>query len=149
MSSAAFSSNNNNNNRTFKMKQLHNSLLENDELDFYHQNLIEAASAMTSPASTIVDLPELVVGIQNSKNIVMTKPSQPQPQIDPSSIPTVLRRNTSFDSCVLQKNERRVLVIYTGGTIGMVRSPRGGIYLFVFYRVSAYPAGIRKDSCRT
>jgi len=110
------------------MKQLRNSdsLLENDELDYYHQNLIQSASAMTAPASTIADLPELVAEIQNSRHIVMTKPL-PQVQIDPSSIPTVLRRNASFDSCVLQRNERRVLVIYTGGTIGMVRSARGAL----------------------
>ena len=47
-------------------------------------------------------------------------------QIDPTSIPKILRRNTSFSGCILDKSERRVLVIYTGGTIGMIRSTRGG-----------------------
>lgn len=46
--------------------------------------------------------------------------------ISTPSSPTILQANSSFDSCILQKNERRVLVIYTGGTIGMVRSHRGG-----------------------
>jgi L-asparaginase type I len=47
--------------------------------------------------------------------------------IDPTAIPNVLRKNTSFEGCILNKNERRVLVIYTGGTIGMTRSSRGSL----------------------
>jgi hypothetical protein len=41
----------------------------------------------------------------------------------------VLRRNFSFENIYLSKNERRVCVIYTGGTIGMVRSPCGGMII--------------------
>ena len=48
------------------------------------------------------------------------------PRIDPTSIPRVLRRNSSFNDCFLDRSERRVLVIYTGGTIGMTRSSGGG-----------------------
>jgi len=46
--------------------------------------------------------------------------------LDFSTIPTVLKRNNSFSTCVLQRNERRVLVLYTGGTIGMTKSSKGG-----------------------
>ena len=48
-------------------------------------------------------------------------------QIDPTTLRGTLRRNESFDRCYFQPNERKVLVIYTGGTIGMVRSKRGAL----------------------
>lgn len=54
-------------------------------------------------------------------------------RIDPNSVPKVLRRNSSYENIFLGRNERRVCVIYTGGTIGMVRSPRGGNYSYFLY----------------
>lgn len=48
------------------------------------------------------------------------------PKLDPTSIPKILRRNNSFSECTLDGREQRVLVIYTGGTIGMTRTARGG-----------------------
>jgi hypothetical protein len=58
--------------------------------------------------------------------------SHDQKFLDEASIPKVLRRNSSFENIYLSKNERRVCVIYTGGTIGMVRSPRGGMIIFLY-----------------
>jgi hypothetical protein len=55
------------------------------------------------------------------------------PRIDPNSVPKVLRRNSSYENIYLGRNERRVCVIYTGGTIGMVRSPRGGNFYLKFF----------------
>ncbi|CAG7835831.1 unnamed protein product, partial [Allacma fusca] len=48
-------------------------------------------------------------------------------QLDPTTLRGTLRRNESFDRCFFQPHERKVLVIYTGGTIGMVRSKRGAL----------------------
>lgn len=36
-------------------------------------------------------------------------------------------KNSSFGSIDLEKNEKRVLVIYSGGTIGMSRGPNGSL----------------------
>ncbi len=47
-------------------------------------------------------------------------------KIDPNSVPKVLRRSSSYENIFLGRNERRVCVIYTGGTIGMCRSKIGG-----------------------
>ncbi|XP_022238653.1 L-asparaginase-like isoform X2 [Limulus polyphemus] len=47
-------------------------------------------------------------------------------QIDPFYAPKVLRKNCSVGNLNLEgNNEARVLVLYTGGTIGMVRSEKG------------------------
>ena len=51
--------------------------------------------------------------------------------IDPFHIPKILRKNDSYQA--LQRrgwnaNEARVLVLYTGGTIGMVKNDDGGEY---------------------
>jgi len=71
------------------------------------------------------------------------------PRIDPTSIPRMLRRNTSFSDCILDRNERRVLVIYTGGTIGMVRSIRGGNLFNLFTAFLFIPANLNSlANCR-
>ncbi|XP_076360381.1 L-asparaginase 1-like isoform X2 [Tachypleus tridentatus] len=47
-------------------------------------------------------------------------------QIDPFYAPKILRKNCSVGNLNLEgSNEARVLVLYTGGTIGMVRSEKG------------------------
>jgi hypothetical protein len=53
--------------------------------------------------------------------------------IDPFHIPKILRKNDSYQA--LQRrgwnaNEARVLVLYTGGTIGMVKNDDGGELVF-------------------
>ncbi|KAK2706542.1 L-asparaginase-like isoform X1 [Artemia franciscana] len=46
--------------------------------------------------------------------------------IDPAHVPKALRRSCSLECCQTDiKTESRVLVLYTGGTIGMVRNDNG------------------------
>ena len=49
--------------------------------------------------------------------------------LDPSYEPKILRKNKSIsraESSGSLVNESKVLVLYTGGTIGMMRSTKGG-----------------------
>lgn len=50
--------------------------------------------------------------------------------LDPSYAPKILRKNKSIsraESSGSLVNESKVLVLYTGGTIGMMRSSKGGL----------------------
>ena len=50
--------------------------------------------------------------------------------LDPSYAPKILRKNKSIsraESSGSLVNESKVLVLYTGGTIGMMRSTKGGL----------------------
>ena len=63
-----------------------------------------------------------------SLNLAQTVPQQ-QKLIDPSFEPKVLRKNKSIariESYGTLSEESKVLVIYTGGTIGMVKNGSGG-----------------------
>ncbi|OTF78992.1 hypothetical protein BLA29_014255 [Euroglyphus maynei] len=68
-----------------------------------------------------------------SLNLAQTIPQQKL--IDPSFEPKVLRKNKSIariESYGTLTEESKVLVIYTGGTIGMVKNGSGGKMFFVF-----------------
>lgn len=47
------------------------------------------------------------------------------------SLKSSLRRNTSFGNMIASEQmETKVLVIYTGGTIGMMRNDKNGMFIF-------------------
>jgi hypothetical protein len=70
--------------------------------------------------------------------------------IDPSYAPKKLRKNKSITRAEYIgsfANEKKVLVLYTGGTIGMMKSSKGGLYhiispynysVLLFYRLLKY-----------
>lgn len=45
-----------------------------------------------------------------------------------------LRRNISYGNMIANSAEAKVLVIYTGGTIGMIRNSKNGKNLFSFLK---------------
>jgi len=59
--------------------------------------------------------------------------------IDPSYAPKILRKNKSItraESTGSLVNESKVLVLYTGGTIGMMKGSKGGLSLICSFKIS-------------
>ncbi|KAK4005066.1 L-asparaginase-like isoform X1 [Daphnia magna] len=66
----------------------------------------------------------------DDSEIVSTSPSNGgRPPIDAAHVPKKLWRHSSMDVCanLETKNESKVLVLYTGGTIGMMRNENGAL----------------------
>ena len=59
---------------------------------------------------------------------VVSSPCGEQPPLDAAHVPKKLWRHSSIEVCTKteSKNEAKVLVLYTGGTIGMIRNDKGG-----------------------
>ena len=66
-------------------------------------------------------------------------PRTPPAKIDPFFQPKILRKNNSItrtESIGSLAKESKVLVIYTGGTIGMVKNANGGMQVLLHYSLS-------------
>ena len=72
-------------------------------------------------------MPDSYPSDDESGEIVSTSPPG-GPPIDATHVPKKLLRNSSIEECTKAeaKNESKVLVLYTGGTIGMMRNEKGG-----------------------
>jgi hypothetical protein len=59
---------------------------------------------------------------------IVSSPCGERPPLDAAHVPKKLWRHSSIEACasVEVRNEAKVLVLYTGGTIGMMRNEKGG-----------------------
>jgi L-asparaginase/Glu-tRNA(Gln) amidotransferase subunit D len=59
---------------------------------------------------------------------IVSSPCGERPPLDAAHVPKKLWRHSSIEACasVEARNEAKVLVLYTGGTIGMMRNEKGG-----------------------
>ena len=88
-------------------------------------------------STTLKDLKERS-GSESSESDHESRPLNPT--LDPSYEPKILRKNNSIsraESSGSLVDESKVLVLYTGGTIGMMRSFKGGI-AFSFLKSSKF-----------
>lgn len=88
----------------FNMKQLQN-LVKDEVMNYYAANQ---------------QFPNNKLAVLNNRNAAL-------PPVGPTAAGKAFSRNASFTSIDLEKNEKRVLVIYSGGTIGMSRGPGGSL----------------------
>ena len=70
-------------------------------------------------------------GNPDDESVLASSPREKYgPPMDRSHVPKNLWRHSSMEICdggAEARNESKVLVLYTGGTIGMMRSHQGGI----------------------
>ena len=62
--------------------------------------------------------------VSRSMSMLSSNVSPDSPTHIPNSV-TMMKRNVSYGN-LEEKNEAKVLVLYTGGTIGMLRNEKGG-----------------------
>lgn len=111
------------NNRSSHMYVIHNFPIGLCRFD------VKQSQKPTRPLSTIsisihsVERAQSIIGdtflVQMQSSVASVMPSNAPSQLS-------LRRNTSAGTLIADRAESKVLVIYTGGTIGMMRNETGG-----------------------
>jgi len=91
----------------------------------------QTAGHSTTASTALPSGEESNGGYSDDDSVLASSPRETYgPPMDRSHVPKNLWRHSSMDICDVgseARNESKVLVLYTGGTIGMIRSPQGAL----------------------